>query len=315
MIQTAPNRTLTGIPGIRVGHASVAGGSSGCTAILGPFRAAVEVTGMATGTRELGTLHPEHLVPEAHAIVLSGGSAFGLASAHGVVAGLAERGIGFPTGGGPVPIVPAAILYDLADDRARPDAATGFAAAEAATTGPVAEGAVGAGSGATVGKLAGPGMSMPGGVGSWLVEVGDARVGALAAVNALGDVLDGDGRIVAGARAPDGTFLDGSRLLRQGEPGGPGAEADDASLYGNTTLCVVGTDAPVSQRDLRRIVRMAAGAMSRRIRPVNTPFDGDVVFGVAPSREVRDLSDREIAALGDAAREALEEAITRAVTR
>ncbi|HSG50308.1 MAG TPA: P1 family peptidase [Longimicrobiales bacterium] len=306
MTQSLDNRTLTGISGIRVGHAQVPGGGSGCTAILGPFRAAVQVTGMATGTRELGTLHPEHLVPEANAIVLSGGSAFGLASAHGVVAWLAERGEGFPTGGGLVPIVPAAILYDLADDRSRPDAATGFAAAQAASEAPVAEGRVGAGAGATVGKLAGPGAAMPGGIGSWLVEVGGIKVAALAAVNALGDVLDGDGRIVAGARGADGRFLDGSRLLREAPP-------EDLSLYGNTTLCVVATDAPATQRDLRRIIRMAAGAMPRRIRPVNTPFDGDVVFGLAPSRHERPLSDRAVMTLGDAAREALEEAITRAV--
>lgn len=307
MTQARPNRTLTGIPGIRVGHAQVPGGGSGCTAILGPFRAAVEVTGMATGTRELGTLHPDHLVPEATAIVLSGGSAFGLASAHGVMAWLAERGEGFPTGGGVVPIVPAAILYDLAPDRSRPDAATGFAAAEAATDAPVEEGRVGAGTGATVGKLGGPGStSMPGGIGSWLVEVGSARVAALAAVNAVGDVLDARGEIVAGARGPDGAFLDGSRVLRS-TPG------EGLSPVGNTTLCVVATDAPASQRDLYRILRMATGALPRRIRPVNTPVDGDVVFALAPSREEEALSDRAVMALGDGAREALEEAITRAV--
>lgn len=308
MTQEAPNRTLTGIPGIRVGHARVPGGGSGCTAILGPFRAAVQVTGMATGSRELGTLDPEHLVPEANAIVLSGGSAFGLASAHGVMAWLAERGEGFPTGGGPVPIVPAAILYDLADDRSRPDAATGFAAAQAASAVPVPEGRVGAGTGATVGKLAGPEGSMPGGIGSWLVEVGPYRVAALAAVNALGDVLDGTGAIVAGARGADGGFLDSSLLLRASLEDEEGSE-----LFGNTTLCVVATDAPVTQRDLRRVVRMAAGALPRRIRPVNTPFDGDVVFGLAPSREARPLGDRTVLVLGDAAREVLEEAITRAV--
>ena len=287
-----------------MGHATVPGGGSGCTAILGPFRAAVRVTGMATGSRELGTLDPEHLVPRADALVLSGGSAFGLASAHGVTAWLAEKGQGFPTSGGVVPIVPAAILYDLAPDRSRPDAATGFSAAEAATDAPVAEGPVGAGTGATVGKLGG--SSRPGGIGSWLVPVGDHRVAGLAAVNALGDVLDGSGAIVAGARGPDGGFLDGSRLLRESPP-------DDLVHQGNTTLCVVATDAPASQADLYRILRMAVGAMPRRIRPVNTPFDGDVVFALAPSERVEPLSDRSVMTLGDAARDALEEAITRAV--
>lgn len=304
MTQAVENRTLTGISGIRVGHATVPGGGSGCTAILGPFRAAVRVTGMATGARELGTLDPEHLVPRADAVVFSGGSAFGLASAHGVTAWLAERDRGFPTSGGVVPIVPAAILYDLRRDRSRPDAATGFSAADAASSAPVAEGRVGAGTGATVGKLGG--SSMPGGIGSWLIEVGDYRVAALAAVNALGDVLDGTGTIVAGTRGPDGAFLDGSRLLRESPPG-------DLVDQGNTTLCVVATDAPASQADLYRILRMAVGAMPRRIRPVNTPFDGDVVFALAPSETVEPLTNRSVMTLGDAGREALEEAITRAV--
>ncbi|MDT8370015.1 MAG: P1 family peptidase, partial [Longimicrobiales bacterium] len=179
--------TLTTVPGIRVGHAEVAGGGSGCTVVLGPFRAAVEVGGMATGTRELGTLAPEHLVPQADAIVFAGGSAYGLAAAHGVMAWLAEGGQGYPTGADVVPIVPAAILYDLAEDRARPDASTGYAACGVATDEPVAEGRVGAGSGATVGKIGG--TPMPGGVGSYALEVGGVRVGALAVVNAIGDVL------------------------------------------------------------------------------------------------------------------------------
>lgn len=305
--QEAQNRTLTAIAGIRVGHAQVPGGGSGCTAILGPFRAAVHVTGMATGTRELGTLEPEHLVPEAHAIVLSGGSAFGLAAADGVVAWLAEQGVGFPTDGGVVPIVPAAILYDLQPDRSRPSAATGLQAAAGATDAPVPEGPVGAGTGAGVGKIAGPDFSMPGGVGSWMVEVGGVKVAALAAVNPLGDVLDADGRIVAGARGPDGSFLDSSSLLRT-------MAQEDRDVFGNTTLCVVATDAPASQRDLKRIARVAATAMPRRIRPVNTPFDGDVVFAVSPVSPEEPLSDLAVTALGDAAREALEEAITRAAT-
>lgn len=301
------NHTLTAIPGIRVGHASVPGSGSGCTVILGPFRGAVQVTGMATGTRELGTLHPDHLVRRAHALVLSGGSAFGLATAHGVTAWLAEREVGFPTAGGPVPIVPAAILYDLAEDRARPDAATGFAAAQAATGDPVAEGRVGAGRGASVGKLGGPGTAMPGGVGSWLVEAGGYRVAALATVNAVGDVLDSRGEIVAGARGEDGAFLDSRRLMREGAASALGGQ-------GNTTLSVVATDAPASQRDLYRILRMATGALPERIRPVNTPFDGDVTFALAPSEQEEPLADGVVAALGDAGREALAEAITRAVT-
>lgn len=306
--------TLTRVPGIRVGHAEVPGAGSGCTAILGPFRAAVEVTGMATGTRELGTLAPEHLVPEADAIVLAGGSAYGLAAAHGAMAWLAERGRGYPTGADVVPIVPAAILYDLADDRSRPDAATGYAACGAASDAPVIEGRVGAGAGATVGKVAG--TPMPGGIGSFAVEVAGVTVGAIAAVNAVGDVLDAGGRIVAGGRAEDGSFVDASRFLRTQPPegefaewrGGPGPREGQ-----NTTLCVVATDAPLSKRELQRLVRMAATALPRRIRPVNTPFDGDVVFAVSTARAVREVSSGALLSLGDAARAALEEAITRAV--
>lgn len=307
--------SITDVPGISVGHAQVPGGGSGCTVILGPFRAAVEVSGMATGTRELNTLAPEHVVPQADAIVLSGGSAYGLASAHGVMAWLAERGRGYGTGGGVVPIVPAAILYDLAQDRSRPDASTGFAACDAASTDPVVEGRVGAGTGATVGKI-GPGRSMPGGVGSASVNIGGITVGAIAAVNALGDILGPDGQIVAGGRGPDGQFVNASRVLRESPPEGefaawrgpPGPESGQ-----NTTICVVATDAPLSKRELQRLVRMAQTALPRRIRPVNTPFDGDVVFACSTAEEVREVSSGALMALGDAARVALETAITRAV--
>lgn len=305
--------TITRVPGIRVGHAQVAGGGSGCTVVMGPFRAAVEVTGMATGTRELGTLVPEHVVPAADAIMLSGGSAYGLAAAHGAMAWLSERGQGYPTGADVVPIVPAAILYDLAEDRARPDASTGYAACGAATEAPVAEGRVGAGTGATVGKIGG--APMPGGIGSHAVEIAGVTVGAIAAVNAVGDVLDADGRIVAGSRDASGAFVDASRVLRERPPEGEFAEWRGAGPAEgeNTTLCVVATDAPLSKRELQRLVRMAATALPRRIRPVSTPFDGDVVFAASTATEIREVTSGALMSLGDAARVALEEAITRAV--
>ena len=147
---------------------------------------------------------------------------------------------------------------------------------------------------------------MPGGIGCWAVEVGQYRVAALAAVNAVGDVLNDRGEIVAGARADDGTFLDSRRLLR--ETGGTGS-----GTPGNTTLCVVATDAPLDRRDLHRMARMAAGALPSRIRPVNSPMDGDLVFALAPSRDVAPLADGEVMAIGEGARNALEEAITRSV--
>jgi L-aminopeptidase/D-esterase-like protein len=279
--------------------------------VLGPFRAAVQVTGMATGSRELHVLDVEHLVPAVDGLLLTGGSAFGLAAVDGVTAWMLEQGLGYQTGSGyRVPIVPAAVLFDLASGRARPGPDTGRAACEAASDGPVPQGRVGAGTGATVGKLAGRGAGMPGGVGSWALSWGGWTVSALVVVNAVGDVLDAAGRIVAGARAPDGSFLDGGRLLRE--------STRDTLLVGlragqATTLAVVATDAPLGRVDLLRLARMAAAALPRRISPVNTPFDGDMVFAVSPSQDASPVTSGELLALGVAARDALEEAITNAV--
>jgi len=305
------------VPGLRVGHAEVPGGRSGCTVVLGPFRGAVEVTGMATGTRELGVLDPRSLGGRADALLLTGGSAFGLAAADGVVAWLAERGLGFQTGVTPVPLVPAAVLFDLADGVGRPNAALGGAACANASSAAVVEGRVGAGAGATVGKFAGRGRSSPGGVGSAAAAFGEWTVGALAAVNALGNVLDGSGRVVAGARAEDpdepraggGPFLDAGSYIRERRPR-PGARPGV-----NTTLAVVATDAPLSRGELARVVRLAATALPRRIDPVNTPFDGDTVFALSTAPEVVDVDAAEALALGVALRDVLAEAITRAVER
>jgi L-aminopeptidase/D-esterase-like protein len=327
--------SITDVPGIRVGHAVVPGGGSGCTVILGPFLARVEVRGSATGTRELETLRDEHVVPRADAILFSGGSAFGLAAADGVMSWLAERGLGYETGAGPVPIVPAAILFDLADDQDVPGPEEGWTACEAAGTGPVPNGPLGAGAGARVGKLLGVERSSPGGVGSASAPLGPWTVGALVAVNAVGDVVDRDGRIVAGARAQneDG-FADASRVILgegrsegEGSGDGPIRKGEMKDVAGprageNTTLAVVATDAPMAGRDLVRVLRMAATALPRRITPVYTPFDGDVVFGVSteewPGSSGSDetpeaLSSVEVLTLGLAARECLETAILRAV--
>jgi L-aminopeptidase/D-esterase-like protein len=304
-------QTLTDVPGIRVGHAQVPGGGSGCTVVLGPFSAAVEVTGGAGGTRELTPLDPSHLVSQAQAILLTGGSAFGLSAADGVMTWLAERGEGFPTREGPVPIVPAAVLYDLAPGRGRPGAGEGRAACEAAGTEPVTMGRVGAGTGATVGKLLGPDRASPGGIGSASQAVGPWTVGALAAVNALGEVRDRTGAIVAGVRSEDG-YLDGEAAFveRSVSEGAGGIGFGE-----NTTLAVVATDAPLRRDDLTRWLRVAATALPRRISPAHTPFDGDVVFGVATGRPAEaPLSRAELLALGIAAREALESAILRGVS-
>jgi L-aminopeptidase/D-esterase-like protein len=300
------NGTLTAVAGVQVGHASTPDGASGCTVVLGPFRGAVEVGGLATGTRELGVLTPGHLVPHVDAVLLTGGSAYGLAAADGVMAWLAGRGRGYRTGVAPVPIVPGAVVFDLAEGADRPGPAEGRAACEAASGQPVGTGRVGAGTGATVGKLAGPASASPGGVGSAAAASGAWTVGALAVVNALGNVLDGAGRIVAGVRDGEGGFRAASPLVARG--GGP------PPLAGvNTTLGVVATDAPLDAPGLLRLARMAATALARRVDPVHTPFDGDVVFALSTAGEPRDVDAASTLALGVAARGALEEAITDAV--
>lgn len=306
------NPTLTAVPGVRVGHARAPEGDSGCTVVLGPFRAAAQVSGTATGSRELHVLGVEHPVPAVDAVLLTGGSAFGLAAADGVTAWLAERGLGYDKGEHRVPIVPAAVIYDLLPGRPRPGPKTGRAACDAASQDPVAVGPVGAGAGATVGNITGMEGAMAGGVGSHALRVAERTVGALAVVNALGDVLDGAGRIVAGARGPDGAFLDTSRLLREATPQALRAGAP-LPVGRNTTLAVVATDAPLSRVDLRRLARMAATALPRRISPVHTPFDGDIVFALSPAPGIGTLTGAELLALGTTARDALEEAITGAV--
>lgn len=307
---------LTDVPGIAVGHATDAEARTGCTVVLGPFRAACDIRGLATGTRELDALSPTHVVPRIHAILLTGGSAFGLQAAGGVVRWLEERGTGFQTGAALVPIVPAAVIYDLGVGRAdrRPDEAMGRAACEAAGDGPVAEGAVGVGTGATVGKVLGPGTGEPGGVGSWAVRAGDYTVGALVVVNAFGDVLDGRGGILAGARGADGRPVDAARLLREGAFQG-GWGASPAQPGTNTTLAVVATDAPLTRTALETVARMAATAVPRRISPVHTPFDGDITFALSTAESEARLPLPALVGLGAAAAHTLETAIERAVTR
>ena len=300
------------VPGLAIGHGHAYGARTGCTVFLGPFRAAVEVRGLATGSRELGVLDPQHLVPCVDAILLTGGSAFGLAAADGVMSWLAEKGRGYDAGVARVPIVPAAVIFDLQPHATRPDSETGVAACEDAREGWPVEGRVGAGAGATVGKIAGPEGAMPGGIGAWATDLGSHRMGAVAVVNALGDVLDAGGAIVAGARAPDGSFLDTASVLRSGGTG-PG-EMRFMVAGASTTLAVVATDAPLSRVDLGRVARVASNALARRISPVHTPFDGDVVFAVSTAAEARDVSSAEVLALSACAQHALEEAITRAVT-
>ncbi len=284
--------SITDIPGVLVGHATDEPGGTGCTVVLAPrdgMPCTAFVRGRATGSRELDTCRPESLAGRVDAILLAGGSAHGLAAADGVARWLTAQGRGYPVGPGTVPIVPAAVVFDLAPCGrfdARPDAALGEAACAAAGR-DVAEGSVGAGTGATVGKALGPGRAMKGGVGTWSVRVGDLVVGALAVVNCFGDVTDATGRIIAGARAADGSFADCAAYLAQG--GTPfGALFRGAH---QTTLVVVATNAALDRLALGGVARAAADGLARRIVPVGTAFDGDILFacsaGAAPGNALQ----------------------------
>ena len=274
------NSTLTAVPGIRVGHWTHESGSTGCTAVLVEEGAVagVDVRGGGPGTRETDLLRPEMSVGTVHAVVLSGGSAYGLAAADGVMRHLEDRGIGFRVGSSVVPIVPAAILFDLGigDPSVRPDAEAGYLAAEAASAGPVEMGSVGAGAGATVGKMFGLGRAMRGGLGSAAVTLPDGvAIGALAAVNALGDVVDPrTGEIIAGARREDGSgFADSMAQMRSA------AEAKGEPRE-NTTLGIVASNVSWSKSQASKAAQMAHDGLARAIQPAHMPFDGDTVFAL-----------------------------------
>jgi L-aminopeptidase/D-esterase-like protein len=276
--------TITDVPGILVGHSTNQQAGTGCTVVLAPeegMQGAVFVRGRATASRELGVLSPRHLVANINAILLTGGSAFGLGAADGVMRWLAERGRGVDVGVGVVPIVPAAAILDLAFGEPKwPDADAAYGACDTAGV-EVAEGSVGAGTGATVGNVLGADGMMKGGVGIWAERRGDVVVGAIAVVNAFGDVRDAEGRILAGARGPDG-FVDARRYLANG--GVPfGALAGEGA---NTTLVVVATNTAATRLELQSVAQMAADALGQRITPVGTAFDGDIVFAVSAGETV-----------------------------
>ena len=281
----SPRRAITDVAGILVGHATDAAAATGCTVILGPAEGMVSaayVRGRATGTRELDAMAPGHLVPTINAILLTGGSAFGLGAADGVMRWLAERRRGFSVGVGIVPIVPAAVIFDLAPlgvpDR-WPSADDGYSACDAAGE-DVPEGSVGAGTGATVGKALGAAGAMKGGLGTWAESRDGVVVGALAVVNAFGDVRDASGAIIAGARR-DGVFVDARAYLAGG--GAPGGSF--ARSGANTTLVVLATNAGLDKLALGEVARMAADALSQRITPLGTQYDGDIVFAVSVGRQ------------------------------
>ena len=301
---------ITDVDGIKVGHFTDSRRPTGCTVILYERGAVagVDVRGSAPGTRETDLLRPTNLVDKVHAIVLSGGSAFGLETATGVMRYLEEHDAGFATVAGKVPIVPAAILYDLAvgDGKIRPDADAGYRACVNAKSGPVEEGSVGAGAGATVGKIGG-GRPMKGGIGTSSIRLEDGSVvGAIVAVNCVGDVVDPKtGRIVAGARTPDGKdFINIIQAFRTGRV--------PTSLGQSTTIGVIATNARFDKAQMTKVAEMAHDGMARAINPAHTPSDGDTLFALSTGESSVRTS---LAAIGALAAEAVSEAILRAVMK
>ncbi len=299
------NQTLTAIEGITVGHATDSTARTGCTVILCPagVTAGVDVRGAAPGTRETEALRPGRLVQKAHAVLLTGGSAFGLDAAGGVVQYLEEQDVGFPAGSVRVPIVPAAVIFDLGvgDPKVRPDREMGYQACLNATDAPIVMGTVGAGTGATVGKA--PGVTpSPGGVGSACKRLDSGLiVAAIVVVNALGNVVHPDtGEIVAGGKV-NSNFVDiTERLL------------DAHAVPGtNTTIGVVATNAALSTAEANRVAEMAHDGMARAIRPSHTMFDGDTLFTLATGAHTGSGVNNTVGIL---AAEVVAEAIVKAVT-
>jgi L-aminopeptidase/D-esterase-like protein len=304
---------------VAVGHATDSDGATGLTVLRGisdPLRAGVAVVGQATGSRELLAASSDHLVDgRVDAIMLTGGSAYGLDAAAGVMRWMEEHGRGFSVGPGVVPIVPAAVMFDLAplgSFNARPTADMAYAATASARSNDIAEGSVGAGTGTTVGKIGGPLLAMKSGIG--IAVEGDAEKGlgafALAVVNAFGDVRDASGRIIAGARRAGGGFLDTSAVLRQASA--PTAALFEDLVLRNTTLAIVGVNRAMTSTELTALARAATAALFRRITPCGTAFDGDIVFAVGLTAGER--LDAPPAMVGVMAAAALERALERAVT-
>ena len=273
--------SITDVPGLAAGHFTDPRRPTGCTVVLCPQGAAcgVDVRGAAPGTRETDLLSPLNRVEQVHAVLLSGGSAFGLDAAGGVMRWLEQQGAGLPVGPARVPIVPAAILFDLwvGDASVRPDAAAGLAACAAASAQPLPAGCVGAGAGATVGKLWGLAHAMKGGIGGASVKVGGITVAAVVAVNALGDVVEpGSGRVLAGSRAADG------RSARRTTPSFLHGDLPAALAAGMaTTIGIIGTDAQLDKAQCNRLAQCGHDGLARSIDPVHTPLDGDTLFALA----------------------------------
>jgi len=300
-------RGLTDVPGILVGHATDAVALTGCTVVLCGAEAVggVDIRGSATGSCELDTLHPGHVAPNVHAIVLSGGSAFGLETTCGVRNLLEKRGIGYNAGVTHVPIVPGAILFDLGIGSAhvRPTREMGEKAALAATAGPVTEGNAGVGTEATVGKILGMKTAMKSGLGTASILLGNGTVvAAMVAVNALGDVIDPQtGRIIAGARvsANSREFANSAAVMRHGS---------NPAAGGHTVIGIVATNARLDRVQTNKLAALGSLGVARTISPVNTMSDGDITFAISLGKERASVDE-----VGVAAAEAMAQAVLRAV--
>ncbi len=308
------DHALTDIPGFKVGHWTNRECGTGCTVVLCPEGAVagVDIRGGAPGTRETPLLGATSVIEKVHAVLLSGGSAYGLSAADGVMRWLEERGYGFDVGVAKVPIVPAAILFDLPVARAdvRPDAAAGYAACQAATDGPIAQGNVGAGTGASCGKALGFSQATKAGLGSAGIKLDSGLiVAALVVVNAFGDVVDPrTGRIVAGARRPDGEGFADSMAYLAGADNLTIARLAKQQSGANTTLAVVATNAALTKNHTTKVAQMAHDGLARTIRPIHTMLDGDTIFALS-------LGDRrtDVSLIGALAADVVAQAVLNAV--
>jgi L-aminopeptidase/D-esterase-like protein len=282
--RAARNDSITAVAGLSVGHFTDSRRPTGCTVVLTPDGAVAgaDVRGAAPGTRETDLLAPTNLVDRVHGVLLSGGSAWGLDAATGVVRWLEEQGAGLDVRAARLPLVPAAVLFDLfvGDAKIRPDAHAGYEACRAASTRAPAEGNVGAGAGAAVGKMFGIERAMKGGIGSASITVDGVTVGAIVACNAVGDVIDPDtGEVIAGARTKNGkSLVDSRRAILKGEGPKPLLKGT------NTTIGVIATDAPITKAQATRLATMAHDGLARAINPVHTMSDGDTLFVLGTGR-------------------------------
>lgn len=298
------NKTITAVPGIKVGNYTDNQSLTGCTVILYEEGAigGVDVRGSAPGTRETDLLRPTNLVQKVHAVLLTGGSAFGLDAASGVMQYLEENKVGFQTNSIKVPIVPGAVIYDLdiGDPLKRPDKNSGYLAAKNASSDPVEEGSIGVGTGALVGKALGTQYAMKGGVGSYSIELEKGIVvGAITVVNSTGDVYE-NGKIIAGALDKNKNFINVYEYMKK--------FAVNANAGQNTTLSVVATNAILTKEETNKVAQIAHDGMARAIKPVHTMYDGDVVFCLSTGE-----IESNVTIIGELAAEAVEKSIIRAV--